>query len=112
MLCRTIDKNHNILLSHISPDISLKTHYEKNGKELTPLFIDFIKEMKKGTLLQKNGFVIRQSTIDAYQTLLKHLINYQINYNKQLVIKDWETLNTRLKIAETNYWKNFYFEFT
>lgn len=68
--------------------------------------------MKKGTRLQKNGFVIRQTSIDAYETLLKHLVCFQTNQQKILVIKDWETLNTRLKIAETNYWKKFYFEFT
>ena len=68
--------------------------------------------MKKGTRLQKNGFLIKQTTIDAYETLLKHLIYFQTHHQKILVIKDWETLNTRLKIAETNYWKKFYFEFT
>jgi integrase len=68
--------------------------------------------MKKGDRLQKNGFTIRQSSIDGYEQLLKHLITYQTNTHKTLIIKDWETLNTRAKTAETNYWKKFYLGFT
>jgi integrase len=68
--------------------------------------------MKKGERLQKNGFVIRQSSIDCYEVLLKHLIAYETIKQKPLFIKDWDSLNTRAKIAETNYWKKFYFDFT
>jgi hypothetical protein len=53
--------------------------------------------MKKGHRLQKNGFVIRQSTIDSYETLLKHLQHYQIIHEKTLCIKDWERLSMRDK---------------
>ena len=45
--------------------------------------------MKKGQRLQKNGFVIRQSTIESYETLLKHLIHYQAIHQTTLCIKDW-----------------------
>lgn len=68
--------------------------------------------MKKGSRLQKNGFVIRQSTIEAYEALLKHLVNFQTHQQKQLCIRDWETLNQRAKTAEVNYWKKFYLQFT
>lgn len=76
------------------------------------MYVSFIKDMKKGNRLQKNGFSLKQTTIEAYETLLQHLISYELRYNKQLVIKDWETLNMRGKTAETNYWKKFYLEFT
>jgi integrase len=68
--------------------------------------------MNKGQRLQKNGFVIRQSTIDSYETLLKHLIHYQAIHQTTLCIKDWERLNMREKTSETNYWKKFYLNFT
>jgi len=68
--------------------------------------------MKKGHRLQKNGFVIRQSTIDSYETLLKHLQNYQTMYQTTLCIRDWERLSMRDKTIETNYWKKFYLNFT
>jgi len=68
--------------------------------------------MKKGHRFQKNGFTIRKSTIDGYETLLKHLINYQSFKKTTLCIKDWETLNTRAKTAETAYWKRFYLGFS
>lgn len=68
--------------------------------------------MKKGARLQKNGFKVKQVSIDGYETLLKHLLNYQTHHDKPLIIKDWEMLNMRAKTAETNYWKKFYLEFT
>ncbi len=68
--------------------------------------------MKKGSRFQKNGHHIKPSTIEAYEVLLKHLIKFETNKQQLLLIKDWETLNTRLKLAETNYWKKFYIEFT
>lgn len=72
----------------------------------------FLKETQKGQRIQPNGKLIRDSTIDNYVVLFKHIQNYQINRDKVLRIKDWDHLNTREKIAENKYWKNFYFDFT
>jgi integrase len=72
----------------------------------------FLKETQNGQRIQPNGKIIRSSTIDGYETLFKHIQNYQVSRDKVLRIKDWDYLNTREKIAETNYWKRFYFDFT
>jgi hypothetical protein len=71
------------------------------------LYQRFLKETQKGQRIQPNGKLIRHSTIDNYVVLFKHIQNYQINRDKVLRIKDWDYLNTREKIAENKYWKNF-----
>ena len=76
------------------------------------MFQQFLKETQKGQRIQPNGKTIRSSTIDNYQILFKHIQSYQISRDKVLRIKDWEYLNTREKIAENNYWKRFYFDFS
>jgi integrase len=68
--------------------------------------------MEAGKRLQKNGHRIRASSIANYHTLLKHLLEYQAQKQIDLVIKDWDELDTRAKKSETAYWKKFYLGFT
>lgn len=68
--------------------------------------------MQNGHRLQKNGSTIRKTSIEGYEALLKLLINYQSIKQTTLCIKDWETLDTRSKKADTAYWKRFYLGFT
>ena len=78
-----------------------------------PLYQHFIDEMKSGRRLQKNGRLIRKSTIKNYIALQKYLELYEKEKDTVLRIKDLDYLRTtRVGIAERNYWKRFYFSFT
>lgn len=78
-----------------------------------PLYQRFINEMKKGKRVQKNGRVIRKTTIKNYVALQKNLEGFEKAKGRVLRFKDDDLIRTtREKKAERNYWKKFYFSFT
>lgn len=89
----------------------LKKHHEKK-EELLPWFHKFINELKGGRRLQKNGFLVRPSTIDNYLILQKHLQRYSEQNALVLRVRDYDSLTTRERKTEKNYWKKFYLGFT
>lgn len=69
--------------------------------------------MKSGKRVQKDGRIIRQTTIENYLALQKRLIAYEKEKGIVLRIRDYEDLRTiRARKIERNYWKRFYFSFT
>lgn len=69
--------------------------------------------MESGKRLQKNGCLIRKTTIKNYLALQKNLTDFAKEKGIILRIKDDERMKSiRSRIAERNYWKRFYFSFT
>lgn len=62
----------------------------KKTYDLLPLYQRFINEMKKGKRVQKNGRVIRKTTIRNYIALQKNLEGFEKAKGKTLRIKDDE----------------------
>lgn len=77
-----------------------------------PLLNGFIKEQQNGTRLQKNGTIIRKSTIKNYLVLQKHLHRFTTENNFNWRLRNDDDLNSRGRKIEHNYWKNFYFKFS
>ncbi|MBA3971641.1 MAG: hypothetical protein H0X46_05760, partial [Bacteroidetes bacterium] len=77
------------------------------------MYQKFLDAMIKGERLQKNGHLIRKTTIRNYEGLQKNLEEYSLLKSKVIRMKDYESLNTtRARISEKNYWKRFYLSFT
>ncbi len=69
--------------------------------------------METGEHKQKNGRVIRKTSIAGYKNLLKNINDFQEYAQKIYFIRDYDCLKTqREKKAENKYWNKFYFEFT
>ena len=79
---------------------------------LIPLFERFIKDSYKGKRLKADGNRIRPQTIDNYVYVLRYLKEYQVNHEIILRIKVIRGGDKRVLIAEKNYWKKFYLNFT
>jgi len=79
---------------------------------LTPLFDKFLKYSYKGRRLKADGSKIKPQTIDNYVYVLRYLQEYEKEYNITLRIRVMNGYNKRTFIAERNYWKKFYNQFT
>jgi len=79
---------------------------------LLPLFEKFISYSYKGKRLKPDGNRIKPQTIDNYYYVLRYLREYEVEYNVVLRIKVINSQNKRNFIAERNYWKKFYLQFT
>lgn len=84
------------------------------GKEyaLLPLFEKFISYSYKGKRLKADGNRIKPQTVDNYTYVLRYLQEYEKEYDIVLRIKAINSDNKRLFMAERNYWKKFYLQFT
>jgi len=56
--------------------------------------------MIKGERLQKNGHLIRKTTIRSYEGLQKNLEEYSLLKSKVIRMKDYESLNTTFRVIE------------
>lgn len=79
---------------------------------LVPLFEKFIKYSYNGKRLKPDGNRIKPQTVDNYNYVLRYLQEYELQYNIVLRIKVINSQNQRIFIAERNYWKKFYLQFT
>ena len=79
---------------------------------LVPLFEKFIKYSYKGKRLKPDGNRIKPQTVDNYVYVLRYLQEYQEKYETVLRIKVMNSHNRRMLLAERNYWKKFYLQFT
>jgi integrase len=79
---------------------------------LLPLFEKFIQYSYKGKRLKPDGNRIKPQTVDNYQYVLRYLREYETEYGIELRIKVINSSNKRIFIAERNYWKKFYLQFT
>ena len=79
---------------------------------LLPLFEKFIKYSYKGKRLKPDGNRIKPQTVDNYVYVLHYLQEYQLHCDIVLRIKVIRSYNRRLLLAERNYWKRFYLQFT
>ncbi len=79
---------------------------------LLPLFEKFITYSYKGKRLKPDGNRIKPQTVDNYVYVLRYLQEYQETYKIVLRIKIIRSNNRRLLLAERNYWKKFYLQFT
>ena len=79
---------------------------------LLPLFEKFINYSYKGKRLKADGSRIKPQTVDNYKYVLRYLQEYEVEYGTVLRIKTSNSNNKRVFIAERNYWKKFYLQFT
>ncbi len=79
---------------------------------LVPLFEKFIKYSYKGKRLKPDGNRIKPQTVDNYVYVLRYLREYEALHENVLRIKVIRSQNRRLLMAERNYWKKFYLQFT
>ena len=79
---------------------------------LVPLFQKFISHSYKGKRLKPDGNRIKPQTVDNYNYVLRYLQEYEKEYDTVLRIKSINSDNKRLFMAERNYWKKFYLQFT
>ena len=79
---------------------------------LVPLFEKFIKYSYNGKRLKPDGNRIKPQTVDNYVYVLNYLREYQLQHDTVLRIKVIRSNNRRLLLAERNYWKKFYLQFT
>jgi len=84
----------------------------KKEHALVPLFEKFINHSYKGKRLKPDGSRIKPQTVDNYNYVLRYLKEYQTEYGVVLRIKVINSQNKRVFIAERNYWKKFYLQFT
>ncbi|MBS1744245.1 MAG: tyrosine-type recombinase/integrase [Bacteroidetes bacterium] len=84
------------------------------NKELSliMLFEEFIKSSSKGKRLKPDGSRIRPQTVRNYEYVLKYLNEYEGRHGKKLRIRIFKSNDKRSFIAEKNYWKKFYLDFT
>lgn len=69
--------------------------------------------MQSGKRVQKDGRIIRKTTIKNYLALKKNLTDFSNEKGIVIRIRDYEQLGTaRARIIERNYWRRFYFSFT
>lgn len=79
---------------------------------LVPLFEQFIKETKNGKRRKLNGELIKPQTVKNYHYCLKQVMAFEAFKGKPLSIKINIRNSRRAIIAEHNYWKRFYYEFS
>lgn len=79
---------------------------------LVPLFEKFIAYSYKGKRLKPDGNRIKPQTVNNYVYVLRYLQEYEQHYKAVLRIKVMDTQNRRLLMAERQYWKKFYLQFT
>lgn len=79
---------------------------------LLPLFEKFIQYSYKGRRLKPDGSRIKLQTVNNYRYVLQYLQEYEAEYGIVLRIKSGNSQNKRTFIAESNYWKRFYQQFT
>ena len=79
---------------------------------ILPLFEKFLKDSHKGKRLKADGTKIKTQTINNYQYVFKYLQEYETKFDTTLRIKIFSANNKRTFLAERNYWKKFYHEFT
>ena len=79
---------------------------------LVPLFEKFISYSYKGKRLKPDGNRIKPQTVDNYLYVLRYLQEYEAEYETVLRIKVANNHNKRVFMAERNYWKKFYLQFT
>lgn len=79
---------------------------------LLPLFEKFIQHSYKGKRLKPDGSRIKPQTVNNYTYVLRYLQEYEAEYDIVLRIKVSNSNNKRVFIAERNYWKKFYLQFT
>ena len=79
---------------------------------LLPLFEKFLKDSRKGKRLKADGTKIKTQTINNYKYVLTYLQEYETKFGTTLRIKIFSANNKRTFLAERNYWKKFYHEFT
>lgn len=79
---------------------------------LVPLFEKFVKYSYKGKRLKPDGNRIKPQTLDNYVYVLRYLKEYQEIHQTILRIKVIKGQNRFLLLAERNYWKKFYMQFT
>ncbi len=80
--------------------------------EFVPLFEKFIKYSYSGKRVKADGNKIKPQTVDNYMYVLRYLKEYEDKYEMILRIKIMSGYNKRIFIAERNYWKKFYTQFT
>lgn len=79
---------------------------------LIPLFEKFIKYSYSGRRLKADGSRVKHQTVDNYAYVLRYLKEYELKHEVVLRIKVMRSYNKRIIIAERNYWKKFYKQFT
>lgn len=79
---------------------------------LVALFEKFIKYSYNGKRLKPDGNRIKPQTVNNYNYVLRYLQEYELEYGTPLRIKVINSQNQRIFIAERNYWKKFYLQFT
>lgn len=79
---------------------------------LIPLFEKFIKYSYNGKRLKPDGNRIKPQTVNNYNYVLRYLQDYEAEFDIVLRIKTINSQNKRIFIAERNYWKRFYLQFT
>ena len=87
----------------------------KNNKEplcFFSLYEKFIESSKRGRRLQPNGKRISPGTAENYHQTLLVLRRFSLEKKFILRIKPVHRLNNREMLAERNYWKKFYKQFT
>ncbi|MEO5990600.1 MAG: tyrosine-type recombinase/integrase [Ferruginibacter sp.] len=79
---------------------------------LIPFFEKFIKDSYKGKRLKTDGGKIKTQTINNYVYVIRYLKEYEIKHAIVLRIRVIKNENKRDFMAERNYWKKFYLQFT
>jgi integrase len=79
---------------------------------LIPLFEKFIRYSLNGKRLHADGKRINKETVSNYNFVLGYLVDFQKGLTAALRIKIFNSTNKRLYFQESNYWKNFYRNFT
>lgn len=79
---------------------------------LLPLFNKYVREIKSGKHLQKNGRKIKAGSLVNYYCLQKLLSDFSVLKNYQLRIKPMDRVKKSEFNAEQKYWKDFYIKFT
>jgi len=80
--------------------------------ELLPLFQKFITSTKNGKRLNKNGNRIKKQTIANYSNCFRLLNEFKLETNTDLVLYEVKGNNKRQHKTLSNYWNNFYIQFT
>ncbi|MES2726825.1 MAG: tyrosine-type recombinase/integrase [Bacteroidota bacterium] len=90
-----------------------KTHHELVVQsKFFKLLRQFIIDSQSKKRLQKNGTIIKQSTIDTYELLYKNILSYCL---KKHCLIEFPLLNYNAKKdinKADKYWKEFYLKFT
>lgn len=72
----------------------------------------YIKDLKNGSLLKKNGLPYTAGSIYKYEVLLIHIGIYEQKYLREIEIIPTQKLNARNLRIQQNYWRKFYAQFS